>query len=165
MSDASPVSPAVFIREPVPGDAGRLHAIEQQCFPDPWPLHAFAELCDGSRPDCWVAEVDGQVVGYWIGRRIGDEAELANLAVAPEAQGRGVGRRLLYDFIDAMDGHVNTVIFLEVRASNASALALYRKFGFEELHRRAKYYSRPEEDAIVMARRPGPIPPNVEPRQ
>lgn len=159
MSTAEPLRPAVVIREPLPADAVRLHVIEKQCFPDPWPLHAFAELCDGSRSDCWVAEVDGVVVGYWIGRRIGDEAELANLAVAPDAQGRGVGPRLLYDFIDAVDGHVNTVVFLEVRASNTRALALYERFGFEELSRRSKYYSRPEEDAIVMVRRPQPLAP------
>lgn len=157
-------SPPVFIREPTPSDAGILHAIEQACFPDPWPAHAFAELCDGTRHDCWVAEVDGVVVGYWVGRRIDDEAELANLAVAPEARGRGVGQRLIYDFIDAVGGDGATVIFLEVRESNLLARALYERFGFEEIHRRERYYTKPEEAALVMVRRPGPIPAVVRGR-
>jgi ribosomal-protein-alanine N-acetyltransferase len=102
--------------------------------------------------------VDGEVVGYWVGRRIDDEAELANFAVAPERQGQGIGRRLLYDFLDAAGGQDRTVVFLEVRAGNVGALQLYRAFGFEELDRRKGYYAKPVEDAIVMARRPGPLP-------
>jgi len=146
---------AVVIRAPVRDDAGRLFQIERACFPDPWPAHSFVELCDGSRPDCWVAERAGSVIGYWVGRRIDDEAELANLAVAPEARGQGIGRLLLDDFIKAVGGYARTRIFLEVRESNAPAIALYRTFGFAEIARRKAYYSKPVEDALVMARPAG----------
>ena len=57
---------ALTIRAPIPDDAGRLFEIERACFPDPWPAHSFVELCDGSRSDCWVAELGGRVVGYWV---------------------------------------------------------------------------------------------------
>lgn len=154
MSDA----PKVLIRAAAPDDVGALVAIERACFSDPWPVRAFEELCAGDGADCWVAEVGGEPVGYWVGRRIDDEAELANFAVAPARRGQGIGRRLLYDFLVAAGGAASTVAFLEVRPSNAAALRLYRAFGFEELARRKDYYSRPVEDAIVMARRPGPLP-------
>lgn len=149
----------MIIRAPEPDDAARLVAIERACFTDPWPLRSFEDLCRADAADCAVAEVEGEVVGYWVGRRIDDEAELANLAVAPERKGEGIGRRLLYDFLDAVGGRERTIAFLEVRASNEPALRLYQAFGFQALDRRKGYYSRPVEDAIVMARRPGPLPP------
>lgn len=145
----------IRIREPKPDDAGRLHEIERACFPDPWPLRSFIELCDGSRSDCWVAEVDGEVVGYWIGRRIEEEAELANFAVAPDRQGQGIGRELLRDFIETVGGLRRTTIFLEVRVSNAAALKLYAAEGFKMVGRRKGYYAKPVEDALVMRREPG----------
>jgi ribosomal-protein-alanine N-acetyltransferase len=147
---------AVNIRAPRPDDAGRLYEIEQACFSDPWPAQSFVELCDGGRPQCRVAELGGRVVGYWVGQRIDDEAELENLAVAPEARGRGVGRGLLDDFIDVVGGLVRTSIFLEVRPSNREARRLYATAGFAELSRRKAYYSRPVEDAVVMMRPPQP---------
>lgn len=146
---------AILIRAPKPGDAGRLHEIERACFPDPWPAHSFVELCDGSRSDCWVAEVGGEVVGYWIGRRIDEEAELANFAVAPDRQAQGIGRELLRDFIETVGGLRRTTIYLEVRVSNAAALKLYAAEGFQEVGRRKAYYTKPVEDAIVMRREPG----------
>ncbi|MBA3854599.1 MAG: ribosomal-protein-alanine N-acetyltransferase [Gemmatimonas sp.] len=153
-SDAVPTD-ALTIRAPGPDDAGRLFEIERACFPDPWPAHSFVELCDGSRSDCWVAELGGRVVGYWVGRRVQDEADLANFAVAPESRGKGIGRALLDDFIKTVGGYGRTVIYLEVRESNVAALALYRAFGFEEVGRRKAYYTKPTEDALVMARPAG----------
>ena len=147
---------AILIRAPKPDDAGRLFEIERACFPDPWPAHSFVELCDGSRSDCWVAEVDGDVVGYWGGRRIDEEAELANFAVAPERQGQGIGRELLRDFIETVGGLQRTTVYLEVRVSNSAARKLYADEGFEEVGRRKAYYAKPVEDAIVMRRSPGP---------
>lgn len=149
--------PAVVIRAPERDDAPRLVAIERASFSDPWPLRSFEDLCGGDAADCCVAEVAGEVVGYWVGRRIDDEAELANIAVATEWRGQGIGERLLLDFLATVGAGERTTVFLEVRASNVAALRLYQASGFEPLARRKGYYSKPEEDAIVMARRPRPL--------
>lgn len=148
----------VRIRAPRPDDAVRLHEIERACFSDPWPLTTFTAICAGAGMHCGVVEVDGVVVGYWVGQRVDGEAELMNLAVDPSRRSRGIGRQLLQHFIEAMGGTQRTTIFLEVRASNDAALDLYLLAGFEALDRRKAYYSKPTEDAIVMARHPGALP-------
>ncbi len=145
----------VTLRQARDADRAAISAIERASFTDAWPDHSFLELLSRNPEMLWVAEVAGQVIGYWVGRRIGDEAELQNLAVHPEWRGQGIGRRLLEDFIEAVGGDVDTVIFLEVRMSNRAAIALYEAFGFREIDRRKGYYARPAEDALVMARDPG----------
>ncbi len=144
----------VTLRQAQDADRAAITAIERASFTDAWPDRSFLELLSQAPEMLWVAEAGGAVVGYWVGRRIGDEAELQNLAVHPDWRGRGVGRALLADFIDAMDGDGNTVIFLEVRASNHAAIALYEAQGFREIDRRKGYYAKPPEDAVVMARAP-----------
>ncbi|MBX3132735.1 MAG: ribosomal protein S18-alanine N-acetyltransferase [Gemmatimonadaceae bacterium] len=162
MNDPSPLR----IRAPRPGDAARMHEIELACFSDPWPASTFVAICAGEVMSCGVADtgaenapgVAASVAGYWVGQRIDDEAELTNLAVDPVWRSRRIGRQLLEHFIEAVGGTQRTTIFLEVRASNAPAVALYLHFGFEALDRRRGYYSNPTEDAIVMARRPRALP-------
>jgi ribosomal-protein-alanine acetyltransferase len=97
---------------------------------------------------CDVAVVeDGQVVAFLVTRKTApDESEVLNLAVHPAFRGRGIGRQLLAAAIQAAPG----TWFLEVRESNAPALALYRSLGFHTTGRRENYYKNPSEAAIVM---------------
>ncbi|MDR1661603.1 MAG: ribosomal protein S18-alanine N-acetyltransferase [Azoarcus sp.] len=83
-----------------------------------------------------------------------DEAHLLNFNVAIAEQGRGLGRCLLESLFDEARCNGGLQLFLEVRSSNAPALALYRRSGFIEIGRRAAYYPAREgrEDAIVMRR-------------
>jgi ribosomal-protein-alanine N-acetyltransferase len=82
--------------------------------------------------------------------RMADEAELATLAVAPEQRGRGIGGELLDRLLRAaLDMGVRSV-FLEVRASNEGAIALYRVRGYRHVGVRRQYYDRPPEDALVL---------------
>lgn len=153
---AAAVSAArISLRPARDADRPAITAIERASFSDAWPDSSFLELLSQQPAMLWVAESGGRVVGYWVGRRIGDEAELQNIAVHPDWRGRGIGRALLEDFIAAVGGDVETVIFLEVRASNHGAIRLYQSMGFEELDRRRGYYSRPVEDAVVMIRPAG----------
>jgi ribosomal-protein-alanine N-acetyltransferase len=90
----------------------------------------------------------GQPAAFAIGWAVADELHLHDICVAPEFRGRGTGRRLLAAFLDAEHGEA----VLEVRASNAPAIALYRSAGFVVAGCRLDYYDLPREDALVMVR-------------
>jgi len=100
----------------------------------------------------WVAEEESrasEVLAFLVGHRIDAEWELENIVVAGTVRRRGVGARLLSEFIIHARAERGSGIFLEVRESNQSARALYRKAGFEETGLRKSYYSNPPENAIV----------------
>ncbi len=99
-----------------------------------------------------ATDADGALRGYAAGTVVADEGEVLNLAVAPAFRRRGVARLLLTALLDALHARGAQSLFLEVRASNAAALALYRAFGFRELGRRIAYYRAPREDAITMVK-------------
>ncbi|MFQ5839997.1 MAG: ribosomal protein S18-alanine N-acetyltransferase, partial [Candidatus Methylomirabilales bacterium] len=91
-----------------------------------------------------------QVVGYcclWI---MADELQIANLAVIPTLRRQGIGRRLVAAALAVAAARGVRRAFLEVRAGNDAAQALYRRFGFSVLARRRRYYSEPREDALIM---------------
>jgi ribosomal-protein-alanine acetyltransferase len=97
-----------------------------------------------------ASENRSQVTGFFIGRQIADEAEILNLAVSPASRRCGHGSVLLLAALEEFERRRATRIFLEVRASNSSALAFYRKHGFIESGRRQGYYRNPDEDALIM---------------
>jgi ribosomal-protein-alanine N-acetyltransferase len=101
-----------------------------------------------------VAETDvAGVVGFAIVSVIAPEAELESIAVAEEFQRMGVAGRLFEALTDELATSGVTEILLEVRASNTSALSLYRVLGFWEIGRRTGYYAHPMEDAVQMRRK------------
>ena len=118
---------------------------------DPWPERHFRE-CVASGVPFLVATQDDHVLGYIIAHHAVDEAEILNLGVGPEERRRGIGRALVEAMLVALREHGITAVFLEVRESNASAIALYQKLGFSEVGRRPNYYDDPVENAIVMQR-------------
>ncbi|HLQ50384.1 MAG TPA: ribosomal protein S18-alanine N-acetyltransferase [Terriglobales bacterium] len=90
-----------------------------------------------------------QVQGFIIARAIGVEWEIENIALAGPARRRGLGTRLLGEFLDLARAQGAEAVFLEVRESNRAARALYEKWSFMRSGRRQKYYKDPEEDAIL----------------
>jgi ribosomal-protein-alanine N-acetyltransferase len=101
-----------------------------------------AEIVDTNRE----LEVVGVIV-IWL---IQDEAHIATLAVDPYYRGKGIGRKLVAEAMsEAVRQGANTAT-LEVRASNETARALYRDFGFQVAGRRLRYYQDNGEDAIIM---------------
>lgn len=140
----------VTVRPAQDRDLDDVAAIERSVFKDPWSRRSFVELVHAPRVSFLVAADENAVVGYAVLLLAGYESELANLAVTRLMQGQGVGRRLLREAISAARERGAKEVFLEVRASNASAIALYASEGFQAVGRRVRYYARPIEDAIVM---------------
>jgi tRNA threonylcarbamoyladenosine biosynthesis protein TsaB len=97
-----------------------------------------------------VIEQDGSVVGFIVGRQVGDEWEIENIAVTGSARRFGLGSRLLGEFLRQVRDRGGQAVFLEVRESNRAARALYEKWAFVETGRRKMYYQDPPEDALVL---------------
>jgi [ribosomal protein S18]-alanine N-acetyltransferase len=145
---------AIVVRRARAEDLPAILAIERVSFTDPWSRGSFAALLEQPRVHFAVA-LDGDggaLLGYTVAWFVVDEAELANLAVTPEARGKGIGALLLKGAIEASDARGSEAMYLEVRASNQSAIALYTAHGFSEVGRRRSYYRRPVEDALILRR-------------
>ncbi|MEJ7813030.1 MAG: ribosomal protein S18-alanine N-acetyltransferase [Gemmatimonadaceae bacterium] len=142
---------SVAVRLAAPGDLDRVHAIELEAFSDPWRRESFGSLIGDRRVFFAVAAgADAPAIGYVVAWFVVDDGEIANLAVASDARGLGVGGALLGAAITAARDREVAAIYLEVRESNDVAQRLYRSHGFEKVGRRKSYYRRPAEDALVL---------------
>jgi ribosomal-protein-alanine N-acetyltransferase len=134
-------------------DVAAISEIERAAFSDPWSARSFRDALEHPSVYFGCARSDaGEVLGYVVAWFVADEGEIANLAVAPEGWGRGIGRALLDAALAEATQRGIESVYLEVRDSNARARRLYQSRGFEEVGRRSKYYRRPVEDAIVLRR-------------
>ena len=140
----------VTIRPAHESDLDDVAAIERTVFADPWSRRSFVDLVDARQVLFLVASDSNSVVGYAVVLISGVESELANLAVSRIVQRHGLGRRLLAEAVEQVKARGCGEMYLEVRASNEAALKLYETSGFKAVGRRARYYARPVEDAIVM---------------
>lgn len=132
-------------------DIGAVVAIEREAFTTPWQPDTFAGLLDRDGVELLVlADAREGVIGYAVLWCILEQGELANIAVTPARRGEGLGALLLDHVLDVARRRGVEKLFLEVRASNAPALAMYSAFGFEQVGRRRAYYDQPKEDALVM---------------
>ncbi|HEU4569946.1 MAG TPA: ribosomal protein S18-alanine N-acetyltransferase [Gemmatimonadales bacterium] len=129
--------------------------LERASFSDPWSPRSLEETI-GLPGMLALVAVDGddRLLGYLFGRELAGEAEVLNVAVAPAARRGGVGRALLTAALAWFAGRGAGETFLEVRASNQAAIALYEGAGFRAVGRRPGYYQHPTEDAVLY-RRPG----------
>lgn len=130
-----------------PADLPRLMELERESFFDPWSEAAMAATLDVPVVRALAARRDGGLIGFVIAYLIPPEGEIADVCVAPEARGQGIGAQLLRALIE---GSGCEQFWLEVRASNLPARRLYEKMGFERLGLRKNYYDHPREDAVLM---------------
>lgn len=133
--------------------AKNLAEIENECFECPWTENAFLKDTANENALYSVALICGNVTGYIGGYIVFDTVYINNIAVKKEYRNQGVGTALLNDFTAKSGGRILT---LEVRKSNAAAINLYKKFGFEIVGERCGFYSKPKEDALIMTRMPTP---------
>jgi [ribosomal protein S18]-alanine N-acetyltransferase len=141
----------VTLRTMNAADIPAVHALECRLFPvDAWPLQMFHdELAQAETRHYLVAEVDGGIVGYAGLMCIEPIADVQTIAVIPECEGRGIGSALLTRLITESRRRRAADVLLEVRADNPRAQELYRRFGFEQIHVRPRYY-RDGVDALIM---------------
>jgi len=142
-----------IIRTMCEADIPAVAELERECFSDPWSAEMIREELDGNLCRMFVAEGDGQVIGYAGVQMILDEGYITNVAVSAESRRNGIGRALVGAMVDEAKARKLSFITLEVRASNAPATALYESFGFKEEGVRPKYYKNPVEDARLMTLR------------
>ena len=130
----------------------QIAALEQACFSTPWAENMLTDALFDPQASFIVAEdEEGNVLGYAGLHAILDEGYIDNVAVEEAARRHGVASALLDVF--CRFGQANLAFLtLEVRASNAAAIALYEKHGFAQAGLRKNYYQHPREDAIIMTR-------------
>jgi [ribosomal protein S18]-alanine N-acetyltransferase len=144
----------VVIRAMRHEDLPHVSDIERRSYDFPWSHGVFRD-CLLAGYQCIVLERDGDVSGYGILSVAAGEAHILNLCVEPAFRSHGYGERLLDDMLLRARAASVREIFLEVRPSNANALALYKKKGFYTVAKRPAYYQAHEgrEDAAVLAKK------------
>lgn len=134
-------------------DASALCGVESLSFPDPWSEADFGQLLSAPEVEGWVCWAGARLSGYVLIRSAGGEAEILNLAVAPDLRRQKVALRLLERGLETIRQRGVGEVFLEVRRSNQAARALYHRLAFALVGVRRGYYRKPLEDAMVLRRR------------
>jgi ribosomal-protein-alanine N-acetyltransferase len=132
-------------------DVPAVHEIDTLSFSLPWPERSFNfELTGNPVSRSWVVESDGRVTAMLVLWLIVDEAHIATIATHPEFRRQGIGERLMIAALLSARAEGAARAFLEVRAGNSAALAMYKKYGFVVAGVRLRYYKDNNEDAILM---------------
>jgi ribosomal-protein-alanine N-acetyltransferase len=143
-----------FIRRMKEEDLPAVLSIEALCFSNPWSDSTFRgeiQNTSVSFPLVVVRRPGDEVVAYIIFWQIRDDVQVNNVAVHPNYRGLGLGETMMRYAIARVRVAGATFMTLEVRQSNIPAMTLYRKLGFEVMGMRKNYYTKPDEDACVMA--------------
>lgn len=127
--------------------------LEKICFSSPWSEMSFEEELDNSLAVFLVAEDEHGVLGYVGCHFVCGVGDITNIAVHPDARRKGVAKTLM-NALEAESKRFETeVINLEVRKSNLPAISLYKQLGYEECGERPNFYTKPTENAILMAKK------------
>ncbi len=150
------LQPNLSLRPMQIGDLDTIMQIEPEIYSHPWTRGNFSDSLN-SGYSAWVLEdrvkvEKTEMIGYALMMMVMDEAHLLNLSVAKHRQKQGLGRYLLEHMMTTAKRHKAANMFLEVRTSNISAIALYENMGFCEMAVRRGYYptQNGREDAILM---------------
>ena len=124
--------------------------LEKTCFSDPWSERSIASELDNNLA-FWLVAVEGETVAGYIGSQtVMEETDMMNVAVHPDFRRQGIAEALVNGLVEHLKAMGSRCLTLEVRASNAPAIALYEKLGFTEIGRRKNYYRNPREDALIL---------------
>ena len=133
-------------------DINAVMQVELSGYPYPWTKGILGD-CIRTGYDCWVATDSEKIIGHGVLSVAAGESHLLNLAVDPDYQGQGIGRKLLAHLMDIARIKSADMILLEVRPSNKAAIHIYESTGFNEIGCRKAYYPAPKgkEDALLFA--------------
>ena len=151
----APPAAAVEIRRLTYADLPQVVAVERRAFTTPWSLAMF--VLELSKPSgvCLAAVVETELAGYIVCSRYDTVWHVMNVAVDPDQRRRGIATALISALLDRIGDDAQ--VTLEVRRSNAGALALYERFGFRSAGLRPRYYADNGEDAVIMWRTTAPL--------
>ena len=124
--------------------------LERICFADPWSEKSVASELDNKWALWLVAVEDDRVIGYIGSQTSIDETDVMNVAVHPDFRRRDIAESLIIRLVEELKNRGSHALMLEVRASNAPAIALYEKLGFLQVGCRKNYYRNPKEDALIL---------------
>lgn len=142
-------SPAPAFDAARPEDVPDLVAIDASS-PTPWSAAAFEAEVSHVPPTIFVLREADRPLAFVSARVQAPDLDIVNVAVAAARRRSGLGRLLIRKLLESPAARGVEKVFLEVRESNAAALALYRGMGFEETQRRRNFYRDPVEDAVLM---------------
>ena len=128
----------------------QIAALEKICFSDPWSEKSVASELD-NKLAFWLVATEGDTIAGYIGSQtVMDETDMMNVAVHPDFRRQGIAEDLVNALVEQLKTMGSHCLTLEVRASNAPAIALYEKLGFAQIGRRRNYYRNPREDALIL---------------
>jgi len=146
------LEPVIELRPMTGADLPMVMAIESAIYAFPWTPGNFSDALAAGY-GCWMYERDGVAIGYAVLMLAADEAHLLNLSIAAGCQRLGYGSQLLRRVCDLARAQGARLLFLEVRPSNAAALRLYERHGFQQVGVRRDYYPAHagREDALILS--------------
>lgn len=127
-------------------------ALEKECFSVPWSENAVADFLNRNDTLTFVAECDGEVIGYVGSYSVLGEVYITNVAVTEKFRQKGVACNLLFALETECEKEKCDFITLEVRKSNLPAIKLYEKSGFENVGERKDFYEQPTENALLYTK-------------
>lgn len=133
-------------------DLNQVTALEQEMFSVPWTRQGFLDALKRTDTCYLVAKEQGEICGYCGFYQSFEEADIVNVAVSPKYRQRGIGRKLLEQLLLAGRQKGVQRFLLEVRVSNAPAIALYTSMGFVLDGTRKDFYDKPKEDAYLFSK-------------
>lgn len=143
----------VTYRKMTAEDVPFISKLEEETFSMPWSADSFLEMIRKEDARYYVAERDGQLLGGCGVLMIAGEGNITNVVIAKEARNQGIGTGMLRYLMEEGDKEGLSAYTLEVRVSNAAAIHVYEKLGFESAGIRPGFYEKPAEDAVIYWKR------------
>ncbi len=141
---------SVYVRAAEEADIPAIAVLEKLCFSAPWSENALTDTLRSPYAKLFCAELDGAVIAYGGVYLLGDDADITNIATHPDCRRRGAAAAVLGALTAYAKERGAYALHLEVRQSNAPAIALYERFGFAADGIRKNYYKNPTENAVLM---------------